>query len=103
NADMTVAALLLGLGVAHDIGNRGATDMYIGIDGVSTFAAEKLVDRHVGPFAKDVPQGHIDAAEGVAEHGAVAPIGADEPRLKNVFNLERILAQKKRLQVFIDR
>jgi len=74
----------------------------VGIDGLAALAAEKLVDRHAGALAEDVPQGHIDTADGVVEHRAVAPVGADKGRLPHVLDLRRVLAEYERLEETID-
>src|SRR5207245_1628168 len=55
-----------------------AAGMAVRIDGIPAFAAKQLVNRHPGPFAENVPQSHVDAAQGIAEHRPVAPVGADE-------------------------
>ena len=44
---------------------------------------------------------HVHAAQGVAQHRAVAPVGADEGRLPKVFDAQRVLAQQEGLQVAV--
>ena len=42
----------------------------------AALAPEQLIDRHVGPLALDVPQGLVQAAQRVVQHGPIAPVGA---------------------------
>ena len=43
-------------------------------------------------FALDVPQRHVDAADGVVQHRAVAPVGVDVHHVPQVFDVGRVAA-----------
>ncbi len=42
--------------------------------GLPALAAEQLVDGHAGSLPLDVPQGHVDAGDGVVENGPIPPV-----------------------------
>ena len=69
----------------------------------ATFATPKLIDGHVGDFAFDVPQGHVDTADGVVEHGAVAPVGVDHHQLPHVFAVAGVTTDQQWLEIIFDR
>ena len=64
-------------------------------------AAEQLVDRHAQRLALDVPQGHVDAAQGAGEHRAAAIEGVAVDRLPVMDHLARVFAHQVRLD-FLD-
>ena len=80
---------------------HGAAGVSIQVHGFAALAAEQLVHRHSGPLAENVPQGHVHAADGVAQHRAVAPYDDDERRLPDVLDLQRIFAEEERLEVLV--
>src|SRR5262245_32338951 len=69
HANVPVALRLVAPDALFDRFQRVAAGVAIGIDGPAALAAENLVERQAGPLAEDVPQGHIDAAQSVVEHG----------------------------------
>ena len=50
----------------------------VGVDGLSALSTQQPIDRQAGVLTEDVPQGHVDTADGVVEHRTVAPVGTDE-------------------------
>ena len=68
----------------------------------AALAAPQLIHGHVGDFALDVPQCHVDTADGVVEHGAVAPVRVDHHHLPHVFAVARITADEQWLEVVFD-
>src|SRR4051812_1573363 len=71
--------------------------------GFATLAPEQFVDRHVGQLALDIPQGDVDAGDGVVEHGAIAPVGVDHRRLEDILNAMNLFADQERLEVMFER
>jgi hypothetical protein len=69
----------------------------------ATLPTEQLIERHPGAFALDVPERGIDSAEGVHEHGTVAPIRTLIHRLPEVLDVVRVFADEERSQVFVRR
>ena len=69
---------------------------------LSRLAAEQVVDRHPRHLALDVPQGLVDAADGVVEDGAVAPVGGHVAGLPYVLDFGRVLADEAGFQVIVD-
>ena len=61
--------------------------------------APQLVARHVRQLALDVPQRHVHAADGVVQHGPVAPVAADHHGLPQVLDVARVLADDERADV----
>src|SRR5262249_52744261 len=90
-------------GLPGDVLERRAAGVAVGVHGPAALAAPELVDRQPRPLAGDVPQGHVRPADGVAQDRAVAPVGADEGRLPDVLDLQRVLADEERLEVLLDR
>ena len=83
--------------------NLGAGGVRVAIDGLAALAAEQLIDRHAGLAALDVPQRLVDAADGVVQHRAVAPVGAVVAGLPDVVDAVGGLADQERLQILLDR
>ena len=75
----------------------------VGGDAVFGLAAEEFVDRGVEGFADDVPEGDIDAADGVHgdAHAAVAHGGAPHD-VPEFFNVEGVFAEEEFYEVFFD-
>src|SRR5262249_48112888 len=69
-------------------------DMGINADAPARRPAEQLVDWHAEGLALDVPQGHVDAAQGAGEHRAAAVKGMAVDRLPVVYHLPRVLADQ---------
>src|SRR5262249_49859630 len=97
-----VALLDIAAGRGLDVLEVAAGGVAVGVDGLAAFAAEELIHGHAGPLAEDVPQGHVHAADGVVEHRAVAPVGADERGLPDVLDLGGVLADEERLEEAVD-
>ena len=55
-----------------------------------------------GQLALDVPQGHVDAGDGVVQHRAVAPVAVDHRHLKGLFDPRDVAADDERLEVMLD-
>jgi len=75
------------------------------VDGcrLTALAAKKLVDRHAGLLALDVPQRHIDAGDRVVEHWAVAPVTMHHGHPPGLFDARDIASQHERRDVLFDR
>src|SRR5439155_21135055 len=102
NANMP-HALIMELSAGFlDLGEGRARGMSVSINRFAALASKKLIDRQAGALAENVPQSHVHAALGVAQHRAVPPIGADEGRLPDVLDLHRVFADQKRLKEMID-
>ena len=82
--------------------SRHAGCVPVGVDRVTAFSAQQSVHRQSGVLAKDVPQGHVDTTDGIVEHRTVSPVGTDEGRLPDVFNVQGVLAKQKWTQVLVD-
>src|ERR1700722_16056276 len=76
--------------------------MGIAVDGETGLAAEQLIDGHIGAFAFDVPKGLVEPAECVVEDGPVAPVGADEEGLPEVFYVVYFFADAEIGHVVVD-
>ena len=66
---------------------------------LADLAAEQVIHGHAGHLALDVPEGLVHAGDGVVEHGAVAPIGADHAHLPDVLDAGDVLADEQGLHV----
>ena len=75
-----------------DFFERLSTRVTIRVNRFATLTTKKLVYRHSGAFAEDVPQGHIDATHDVVQHRAIAPVGADKRRLPDVFDVSGVFS-----------
>src|SRR5690348_17224091 len=73
-ADVAVALLHETTSALLDLLEVRAAGVAIHVYGLAALAAEQLIDRHTGAFTENVPQRHVYAADGVAEHRAVPPI-----------------------------
>src|SRR5690606_28748227 len=62
-------------------------------------SAEQLPDRHPGLLALEVPQRHVDARDGVVQHGAVPPVSADLQAVPQVGHVGGITADQLRSEV----
>jgi hypothetical protein len=81
---------LASVGVAVDVGGGPA------------LAAPQLVAGHARLLALDVPQGHVQPADGVVEHRPVAPVAADHRRLPEVLHVARVAPHGEGPQVAIE-
>ena len=84
------------MGVLDKLRDTASPDALVGGDRVAILAAEKLIDRHAGGFAEDVPQSDVDAG-----HGAfVEPAAVATQPLRGVhlvpqnFDVEGVLAKQ---------
>ena len=68
----------------------------------AAFAAEQLVQRHVGLLALDVPQGHVHTRNGVVLNRPIAPVGVLVHQLPQFLNAIGIPTDQQRPQVFLD-
>ena len=81
-----------GAGLLHQ--QRG-----VGPDAVAVAAAQQASDRLAGGLAQQVPQGDVDAADGVRDRAAAAqPEGVLVQLLADPFRLQGVLAAIERLQ-----
>ena len=102
DADVAEALGHVFFGVFDDVGIVGSAGVAVGVGSFAALAAGELIDGHVGLAAFDVPEGLVDAGDGVVEDGAVAPIGAVVAGKPNVLNAVRGFAEKQGLEIAID-
>ena len=79
----------------------GAVRVRVAIRRLAALAAHKLVHRHAGLAALDVPQRLVHAADGVVQHRPVLPVGAVVAGLPDVLDAVRGLAEQQRLEVLL--
>src|ERR1051325_636249 len=77
--------------------------MRIAIDGEAAFPSQELINRKTGALTLDIPERHIDAAQGIVQHWSVAPVRTRVSCLPNVLNIIRIAAATKRVKILFDR
>ncbi len=66
----------------------------VGPDPIAIPAAEQASDRLAGCFAENIPQGHVDAADGVGDGAAAAlPEGVLVQFLADALRLQRVLSE----------
>ena len=67
----------------------------VGLDGVAWGTAEQLPRGFAGSFAADIPQGHVDGADGV-DDGAASAVHAtaDVELLPEALGVERVFADE---------
>ena len=70
---------------------------------VAVFAAEDVVKRHIGALGLDVPQRDVDAADGIVQHRAVAPVAVDHHQAEQFLDAASVAAKQQRLEVLLDR
>ena len=73
-------------GLVDGLLDLGAGGVRVAIGGFAALAAQKLVDRHARLASFDIPERLIDAADGVVQHRAIAPVGAVVAGLPDVFD-----------------
>ena len=64
----------------------------VAVDGEAALAAQKLINRKTRPLAFNIPERHIDAAQGIVEHRPVPPIRTRIGGLPKVFDIVRVPA-----------
>jgi hypothetical protein len=74
----------------------------VGVDRPAAFPAEQAVQRQARNLPEDIPQGHVDPAQGIVQHRPVSPVGTDERRLPGVLDLQRVASHQERLQEVFD-
>src|SRR3954468_21047487 len=67
HTNMPITLRLIPFHAFFDRLQRRSAGMAVGIDRFPALAAEELIRRQAGSLAKNVPEGHIDAAEGIVE------------------------------------
>ena len=77
----------------------GRAGVGVDADPVARRAAEQLVDRHAQRLALDVPQGHVDAAQGAGQDRPAAIEGVAVDGLPVMHHLARVLADQVRLDL----
>ena len=103
NAHMTVALFDEAARHVFDFLEGRARGVRVAVGRHARFAAEQLVDGHVGALALDVPQRLVDAAHGVVKHRPVAPVRADVHRLPDVFDVIGVFTQQERSEEVVHR
>lgn len=91
------------LDIFDHIADVVSAGMGVAVHSEAAFATEELIDRHASAFAFDVPERLVEAAEGIIEHGAVAPVGTDVSSLPDILDIVGIFAYAKVVEVFVDR
>src|SRR5262245_20457728 len=77
--------------------------MAISIGGFPAFASEQLVNGHPRLPSLDVPKRLVDAANGVVQHRAIAPVRAVVARLPDIVDAIGGLAHEEGLEVSVNR
>ena len=65
--------------------------------------AQKIYQRQAGDFRLDVPQRHVNAAHGVVEHRAAAPVAVKHHQSPELFDPRDVAADQQRLQIVFHR
>src|ERR1700728_3447459 len=81
----------------------GSGSVGVAIGGLATLAPKELIDGHTRLAAFDIPQRLVHAADGIIQHGAVAPIGAVIAGLPDIVDAVGVFTDQKRAQIFFDR
>ena len=100
--NMCDALLTVFLNVVAQFTQGFAVGVAVDRHAFAALAAEQLVQRHVRQFALDVPQGHVDAGDGVVLDRPIAPVGVLMHQLPQLFNRVRIAPHDQRLDVFLN-
>ena len=87
---------------AFELFKVAAAAMGIAVGSEPAFTAKELIDGHVCTFTFNVPECLIEAAQGVIEDRAVAPIGACIGVLPHVFYVVNVSAFGEGIEVFIN-
>ena len=103
DADDLHAILHKGLHLVADLLQGAAVGVTVDARSLAHLAAQQVVNGHIRHLALDVPQRFVHAGDGVVEHGAVAPVGADHAHLPDVLDAGDVLAHQQRLHVVGDR
>ncbi len=103
HAHVSEAASQVGPGVLEHLGDRSTARVRVAVRRLAALAAEELVDGHPGLSPLDVPERHVDAADGVVEDRPVPPVRARVEGLPRVLDPIRGLADEERLQVAFHR
>ena len=89
---------ILGHGLAHGLGTLHE-QRAIGLHLAAVHAAEQPADGLARRLAQDIPEGDVDAADGVGQRAAAPhPEAVLMQGLRDALGLERILAAKNRLE-----
>ncbi len=71
----------------------------VGADAITVTAAEEPADGLAGGFAEDVPEGDVDAADGVGEGAAAShPEGVGVEFFGDALGFEGVLAEEERFE-----
>ena len=90
------------LRAVHDLRHFAPADAGVAGGRFAALPAQQLIDGHPRLASLDVPERLVDAADGVVQHRAVAPVGAVVAGLPGVVDPVGRLADQERLQVFLD-
>src|SRR5262249_48974347 len=101
NTNMPAALLLPLLNLLNQARHFERSRMSIQRDRSPHFATEKIVDRHAGSLAHDVPQGAVHPAERIIAGNTASKIGLQIGRLPDVFDLVHVTAYDERLRVLL--
>ena len=76
----------------------------VAVDGhaLTHFPAQQAVQRKAGALALDVPQGHVDAGDRVADHGSVTPVPVVLHQIPQFFNAVDVAPDQQGAQIFLD-
>jgi len=102
HADEVIALLLELAHVVHHFLRVAPVGVRIDSRRLAAFAAQQVIDRHVGQLALDVPQRHVDARDRVVQDGPVAPGALHHGHLEELFAARDVPPDCKRLQVVFD-
>ena len=101
HADRLVALINIIGDRVHQVFEVGAGGVTIDQCALAAFAAEQLIKRHVGKLRLDIPQRHIDSADGRHRNRAAPVVGAPIEELPDVLGVAGVLPDQVRNQVVL--
>src|SRR6185312_11271956 len=102
HADVAKALADVAFGAIDDLLDFLTVGVAVDVGRFTAFTADEVVDGHVGHAAFDIPEGLVDAADGVVEDGAVFPVRAVVAGLPDVFDLVDGVVGEEGLEVAFD-
>ena len=102
HTDVTVTLIHEFLNVLFYLVDGFAVGMTVNVSALTDFAAQHLVNRHVGHLTLDVPQGFVNTGNGVVQNGTVSPVGAAHHDLPDILDVVDAATHKQGLHVLLN-
>lgn len=102
DADVPESAFPCGGDLVGDLPLVGAVDVCVGLGAGAHAAAEQRVQGRPEALGLQVPQGDVDAAEGVAGDRTAAPVGAVEEQPVDVLDVVGVPSGEHRGEVVVE-